>query len=75
MVFGQLVMPVPAAAGAPTEHCTGMTNWPSTIQCLDLMSLGMKSFATEIIHDGFLDSPWVPGFTIGSWIHDRFLDL
>ena len=22
------------------------------------------------VHDGFLDSRWVPGFTIGSWIHD-----
>ena len=26
------------------------------------------------IHDGFLDSRWVPGFTMGSWIHDEFLD-
>ena len=26
------------------------------------------------IHDRFLDSQWVPGFTIGYWIHDRFLD-
>ena len=26
------------------------------------------------IHDGFLDSQWVPGLRIGSWIHDGFLD-
>ena len=38
-----------------------------------LMSLGIKSFATEGIHDRFLDSRWVPGFTIGSWIHDESL--
>ena len=67
MVFGQLVMPVQccagaAVAGAPAQHCTGMTNWPNTIQCLgedDLMSLGIKSFATKGIHDAFLDSRWV----------------
>ena len=58
---------------------------PNTIQCLgsdDIMSLGIKSFATECvgsktfqgIHDGFLDSQCVPGFTMGSWIHDGFLD-
>ena len=44
---------------ASAQHCTGMTNWPNTIQCLgsdDIMSLGIKSFATEGIHDGFLDS-------------------
>ena len=32
------------------QHCTGTTNWPNTIQCLgpeDMMSLGIKSFATE----------------------------
>ena len=23
-----------AAVGAPAQHCTGMTNWPNTIQCL-----------------------------------------
>ena len=31
-----------------------MTNWPNTIQCLgsgDIMSLGIKSFATEGVHD------------------------
>ena len=35
-----------AAAGASAQHCTGMTNWPNTIQCLgsdDIMSLGIKS--------------------------------
>ena len=26
------------------------------------------------VHDRFLDSRWVPGFTIGSWIHYRSLD-
>ena len=39
-----------AAAGASEQHCTGMTNWPNTIQCLgsdDIMSLGIKSFATQ----------------------------
>ena len=33
---------------APAQHCTGMTNWPNTIQCLgsdDIMSLGIKSSA------------------------------
>ena len=35
-------------AGAPAQHCTSMTNWPNTIQCLgsdDIMSLGIKSSA------------------------------
>ena len=30
------------------QHCTGMTNWPNTIQCLgsdDIMSLGIESLA------------------------------
>ena len=55
MVFGQLVMPVQCcagarrrAAGAPAQHCTGMANWPNTIQCLaydDIMPLGIKSSA------------------------------
>ena len=27
------------------------------------------------IHDGFLDSRWVPGFTIGSWIYDGYFNL
>ena len=40
MVFGQLVMPVQCCAEArrrrraSAQHCTGMTNWPNTIQCL-----------------------------------------
>ena len=55
MVFGQLVMPVQCCAGAwrrtagaPAQHCTGMTSWPKTIRCLgqdDLMSLGIESSA------------------------------
>ena len=31
-----------------------MTNWSNTIQCLgsdDIMSVGIKSFATENVHD------------------------
>ena len=56
MVFGQLVMlvrlctAVPRQRHASSQHCTGMTNWPNTIQCLgsdDIMSLGIKSSATE----------------------------
>ena len=23
-----------ATTGTPAQHCTGMTNWPNTIQCL-----------------------------------------
>ena len=37
-----------AAVGASVQHCTGMTKWPNTIQCLgsdDIMSLGIKSAA------------------------------
>ena len=70
MVFGHLVMPVQCCAGAPAarrrapaQHCTGMTNWPNTIQCLgldDLVSLGIKS------------SAFLKVFTMGSWIHDGF---
>ena len=33
---------------ASAQHCTGMTNWPNTIQCHgsdDIMSLGIKSSA------------------------------
>ena len=26
------------------------------------------------IHDGFLDSQWIPGFMLDSWMHDGFLD-
>jgi len=25
------------------------------------------------IHDGLLDSRWVPGFTMGFWIHEEVL--
>ena len=35
-------------ARASAQHCTGMTNWPNSIQCLgsyDMMSLGIKSSA------------------------------
>ena len=54
-----------AGGGCPGTalHCTGMTNWPNTIQCLgldDLMSLGIKS------------SAFLRVFTMGSWIHDGF---
>ena len=40
------------------------------------MSLGIKSFATEGVGDKNIsrDSRWVPGFTMGSWIHDGVLD-
>ena len=46
MVFGQLVMLVQCRTSA--QQCTGMTNWPNTIQYLgsdDIMSLGIKSSA------------------------------
>ena len=39
-----------AAACASAQHCTGMTSWPNTIHCPaydDIMSFGIKSFATE----------------------------
>ena len=52
MVFGQLVMPVQRRASA--QHCTGMTNWPNTIQCLgsdDIMSPGIKSSALLRVKD------------------------
>ena len=38
-------------AGASAQHCTGMTNWLNTIGSDDIMSLGIKSFATEGVHD------------------------
>ena len=64
MVFEQLVMRVQCCAEArrrraSAQHCTGMTNWPNTIQCLgsdDIMSLGIKSFATESVHDKIHDN-------------------
>ena len=34
------------------------------------MSLGIKSFATQGVHDGFLDSRWVPEFTMGPLAED-----
>ena len=45
-----------AAAGASAQHCTGMTNWRNTIQCLgedDIMSLGIKSSAFLRVEDLF----------------------
>ena len=86
MVFGQLVMPVQCcagarrrAAGAPAQHCTGMTNWPNTIQCLgsdDIMSLGIKPCATEGVGTTNFsrNSRWISGFTMDFWIHDGPLD-
>ena len=59
-----------AAAGAPAQHCTAMTNWPNTIQCLgsdDIMSLGIKSSAflrvlvlktVQELGPSFLDMSW-----------------
>ena len=41
-----------AAAGASAQHCTVMTNWPNIIRCLgsdDILSLGIKSSATEVL--------------------------
>ena len=40
--------------GAPAQHCTGMANWPNTIQCFssdDIMSLGIKSSAFPRVED------------------------
>ena len=63
--------------GASAQHRTAITNWPNIgimslgIKCFgsdDIMSLGIESFAAEGIHDGFLDSRWVPGFTIDKWM-------
>ena len=45
-----------AAVGASAQHCTGMTNWPNTIQCLgsdDIMSLGIKSSAFQRVQHPF----------------------
>ena len=68
-----------AAADASSQHCTGMTKWLNTIQCLgsdDIMSLGIKSFATEGVGTKNCsgNSQCIPGFMMGYWIHDRFLD-
>ena len=43
--------------GASAQHCTAMTNWPNTIQCLrsdEIMSLGIKSSATEVLGPWFV---------------------
>ena len=43
-----------------------MANWPNTIQCLgldDTMSLGIKSFASQGVHDKVHDE-----------VHDKVLD-
>ena len=48
-----------------------MTNWPNTIQCLgsdDIMSLGIKSFATQSVGT----EKTIREFTMDSWIHDGF---
>ena len=81
IVFGQLVMPVQCCAEArqSAQHCTAMINWPNTIQCIgsdDIMSLGIKSFATEGVGTKACsgNSQWVSGFMMDSWIHDGFLD-
>ena len=40
-----------------------------------LINLILKHHTSELhLHHGFLDSQSVPGFVIGSWIRDRFLD-
>ena len=56
--------------GASAQHCTGMTNWPNTIQCLgsdDIMSLGIKSFATDSVHDEVHDK-------VQDKVHDKVHD-
>ena len=59
MVFGQLVMPVQCCAGAPAaRRCVGF-----------VFTMGFHD--GFCIHDGFLDSQWVLGFTMGSWVHDE----
>ena len=48
-----------------------MTNWPNTIQCLcsdAAMSLGIKSFATEGVHDKVQDK-------VHDQVHDWYQDL
>ena len=63
--------------GISAQHCTSMTNWPNTIQCLgsdDIMSLGIKFFATEGVSTKNCsgNSRWISGFAMDSWIHDGF---
>ena len=53
--FEKFPVPTPSVAkdlmprdimSSEPRHCTGMTNWPNTIQCLgsdNIMSLGIKS--------------------------------
>ena len=51
---------------ASAQYCTGMTNWPNSIQCLgsdDITSLGIKSFASEGVHDKVRDK-----------VHDKVRD-
>ena len=63
-----------AAVGASAQHCTGITNWPNTIQCLgsdDIMSPGIKSFATEGVHDKVHEK--VHGKVHGK-VHDKVHD-
>ena len=40
------------------------------------MHLGIKSFATKGVgtKNWSDNSQWIPGFTMGSWIHDGFFD-
>ena len=33
-IWVQCCAEAPAAAAVSAQHCTGMTNWPNTIQCL-----------------------------------------
>ena len=52
--------------GASAQHCTGMTNWPNTIQSLgsdDIVSLGIKSSsATEGVGTKNISRILVPEF-------------
>ena len=48
---------------ASAQHCTGMTNWPNTIQCLgsdDIMSLGIKSSAFLRVEHPFSRESRIP---------------
>ena len=58
-------------AAVVVPHCTGMTNCPNTIQCLgsdNIMSLCIKSFATEGVHDKVRDK-------VHDKVHDWYQDL
>ena len=67
------------AAGASARHCTGMTNWPNPIQCLGqdaIMALGIKSFATEGVHDQVHDKVHDKGHDkVHSKVHEWYQDL